>query len=79
MSDVTGTRATIIRTNLTYTEPYTFLSDKAIYPNNTKRIIVKGTSNRNLENQVVKIQSNTFSSIIRNFDELYPNVDFEEI
>jgi len=55
------------------------LPEQAIYPNNTKRIVVKADSPNYLEPQFLNLESNTFSTIDRNFDELYPNVDFEEL
>ena len=55
------------------------LPEQAIYPNNTKRIVVKADSPNYLEPQFLNLESNTFSTIDRNFNELYPNVDFEEL
>jgi hypothetical protein len=82
MSDIAGGRigrAQRLRlTTLEVLSPYP-LSENAIYPNNVKRIIVKGTSKRNLESQVVKVQTNTFTTIIRTYDDLYTAVNFEEI
>ena len=82
MSDVTegreGRAQRLPLTTLEVLAPHE-LSENAIYPNNVKRIIVKGTSKRNLESQVVKVQTNTFTTIIRTYDDLYTAVNFEEI
>jgi len=55
------------------------LPEQAIYPNNTKRVVVKANSPNYLEPQFLNLESNTFTTIDRNFNELYPNVDFEEL
>jgi len=55
------------------------LPEQAIYPNNVKRVVVKANSPNYLEPQFLNLESNTFTTIDRNFDELYPNVDFEEL
>ena len=55
------------------------LPKQAIYPNNVKRVVVKANSSNYLEPQFLNLESNTFTTIDRNFDELYPNVDFEEL
>tara|TARA_S200002703_G_scaffold156634_1_gene162712 strand:+ start:477 stop:713 length:237 start_codon:yes stop_codon:yes gene_type:complete len=78
MSTPNGSLVKIIFTTLDMKDPQT-LPEKAVYPNNVKRIIVKGTNKANLEPQFVKLQTNTFSTIDRNFNELYSNVEFEEL
>jgi hypothetical protein len=52
-------------------------SENTIFSDNTTRIVVKGTSRRALETQVIDIQSQTFTTDGRNFNELF-NVEFQE-
>lgn len=55
------------------------LPEQAIYPNNVKRVVVKANSSNYLEPQFLNLESNTFTTIDRNLNELFPNTDFEEL
>lgn len=55
------------------------LPEQAIYPNNVKRVVVKANSSNYLEPQFINLESNTFTTIDRNLNELFPNTDFEEL
>lgn len=70
----------VITTNLTVnTTDLTYANEKLpreddIYPSNVKRVVVKWDSKRNLEMQSHPVFSSTFTTIRRNFNELYVEV-----
>lgn len=49
------------------------------YPTQVKRVVVKDTSNRRLQAQSLHIQTNTFTIIERNYNELFSDIEFTEL
>lgn len=61
----------------------TFLSqlvqnNSVIYPSGVKRVVVKGDYYGNLRDQVHAVSGSTFTTIGRNYDELFDNIEFGE-
>jgi hypothetical protein len=77
MSDITPISVTPLSSIPQIISRIEMQSENTIFSDNTKRIVVKGTSRRALETQVIDIQSQTFTTDGRNFNELF-NVEFQE-
>lgn len=77
MSDITPISVTPLSSIPEIISRIEMQSENTIFSDNTKRIVVKGTSRRALETQVIDIQSQTFTTDGRNFNELF-DVEFQE-
>lgn len=77
MSDITAISVTPLSSIPQIISRIEMQSENTIFSDNTKRIVVKGTSRRALETQVIDIQSQTFTTDGRNFNELF-DVEFQE-
>jgi len=77
MSDITSISVTPLSSIPQIISRIEMQSENTIFSDNTKRIVVKGTSRRALETQVIDIQSQTFTTDGRNFNELF-DVEFQE-
>lgn len=77
MSVVSDVQVEPLESTISYSSRIEMQSENTIFSDNTKRIAVKGTSRRALETQVIDIQSQTFTTDGRNFNELF-DVEFQE-
>lgn len=78
MNDLDGrTIVTRVTSNLEPISTESTLPELAVYPSEVKRIVVKKVKQNYLEPQLIKLRTNTFEIIERNFNEIY-NTEFEE-
>jgi len=78
MSNLNGrTFVARVTSNLEPISTESTLPELAVYPSEVKRIVVKRVKQNYLEPQLIKLRTNTFEIIQRNFNEIY-NTEFEE-
>jgi hypothetical protein len=64
--------------SLGYTKYTVETEEIYLYDTNLKRIVVKNENKNNLITQAINVKTDTFTTVSRNFNELY-NIEFEEL